>query len=151
MPLTLVVWSARPIQPRIRVASRKAERSPVARGSSGKFPQRGDDDFADRAEPDGISAARPDDLHKNVLGDLQTRRGGAVGAVGLIGDDAEFGGRESLPRPDPAAFQLRAQAGGQGGPGHERLAQRGGVDARSLRLVEQNFKEIGRPAIAVRT
>ena len=35
---------------------------------------------SDCAEPDGIAAARSDDFHKNVLGDLQTRRGGAVGA-----------------------------------------------------------------------
>ena len=149
--MTLVVWSARPIQ---RANPRRGEKGGEVAGGEAQqrevSAQRGDDDFADRAEPDGIAAARPDDFHKNVLGGLETRRGAAVGPVGLIGDDAEFGGRESLPRPDPAAFKLRAQAGGQGGPGHERLAQRGGVDARSLRFVQQNFKEIGRPAIAVR-
>ena len=89
MPLTFVVWSARPIQPRMR-ASRPRKGGEVA---GGEAQQR--DSFRASAVTtisptspiaDGIAAARRDDFDKNVLGDLQTRRGGAVGAVGLVGD-----------------------------------------------------------------
>ena len=83
MPLTLVVWSARPIQPLMRMLVRPqgerarqdgreiAEREPDQRVMR---IEDGDDDLADLALGDGIAGAGPHDLDDDVLVDDQALR-----------------------------------------------------------------------------
>ena len=112
--------------------------------------QRRDDDLADGAGRRRLAAPRRYDFDKYIRVHLQARRERAVGAIGLVGDHAEFGARIGLPRADAASLQLGAQARRQRRAGNERLAQRGRVDAGGFGLVEQDLEIIRRPAIAVR-
>ena len=119
MPLTFVVWSARPIQPLMRRLVRPhglgpgstAERSPSARRISGCADRAGDDDLADLALGDRIARARPHDLDDQVLVDDH-----ALARAGLIGDDAHIGGGVGLVGVDAARGDVLLQRFGKAAP-----------------------------------
>ena len=95
MPFTLVVWSARPIQPLMRMLVRPhgeapgstAERSPVREADHRVMRiERGHHDLADLALGHRVAGAGPHDLDDQVLVDDH-----ALPRLALIGDDAEIG------------------------------------------------------------
>ena len=127
MPFTFVVWSARPIQPLMRMLVRP--QGARARQHGGQVAgaeadqrivgveERRHDDFADLARRDRIAGAGPHDLDQHAFVDDE-----AFARLGLVGDRAEVGRRVGLVAGDAARGERIAQARRKRFGGHERLA-----------------------------
>ena len=122
MARTLVLWSARPIQPLMRTLVRPqglapgstAERSPVREADQRVVRvEAGDHHLADLARLDRVAGAGADDLEQQAFLEDHARRHRAVRQQRLVGDQAKVGAAVHLRHRDAALLQRGAQDGRQ--------------------------------------
>ena len=132
MPLTLVVWSARPIQPLMRMLVRPqgetpgsiAERSPVREPDHRIIRvERGDDHLADLAlrRPDRRCRAARSRRSAFSLTIMPSQR------LALVGDHAELGGGIALQHGDAAPPSSSRSDAGSAAPDTSAALERGRV------------------------
>ena len=104
-----------------------------------------DHDLADIALGDRVAGARPHDLDDQVLVDDH-----AGARPGLIGDDADIGGRVGLVGVDAARGDVLLEGFREGGAGDQRLPDAGGIAAGFRCGIEEDLEEVRRAAIGDR-
>ena len=154
MPRTLVDWSARPSQPRMRWLVRPvgqapastADRSPVAIADQRVVGvERRHDDLADLAVGDRIAGAGAHDLDDDALVDHQ-----ALARHRLVGDEAEVGRAVRLVGGDAARAEPLAHGERHGLAAERGLGQRRQGDAGLVGLLEEQAQEARRSGIGRR-
>src|ERR1700726_96218 len=108
--------------------------------------ERGDGDFAEVSVGYRIACTRPYDFQNQIFVDYQTFVGG-----GLIGDQAQIGGTESLISINATRLDLVLQRLRKRRAGHQRTLDRRNIPAGARRRVEQDLEKVWRTGVGDRS